>query len=147
LVEPVIADFMEKLVLPDEWQTALQQVISARKNEIDPTKEKARLKAEMRRAREAFNRGTYEGEEYLFWREFDTLKEKLNALEMLTPIETRQASNLMANLHTAWLAATPDEKAELCKIVLQKVVYDFGSGEIIRIVPKPEYEALFEIMK
>jgi hypothetical protein len=36
-----------------------------------------------------------------------------------------------------------EEKAELCQIILKQVFYDFKSGEIVKVVPKAEYEVLF----
>ena len=134
---------MENLVLPENWQAALQEILSTKKDELDPTKEKARLKSEIRRMREAYKRGLYEDDEHTFWREVEGLQAQLDALEQLTPHEMRQAGLVLASLQTAWRAATMDEKAELCQIILKQVVYDFETGEIVEILPRPEYEVLF----
>ena len=142
-VEIKISELMASLVLPENWQASLQEILSAKKDEMDPTKEKARLKSEIRRMREAYKRGLYEDDEHTFWRDVEALQAQLDALEQLTPHEVRQAGNVLANLQTAWHAATMEEKSELCQIILKQVVYDFKSGEIVKVVPKAEYEVLF----
>ena len=58
----------------------------------------------------------------------------------------RKAGVVLANLQTVWRAATPDEQQELCQIILKQVVYDFGTGKIVSVIPKPEYEVLFGLM-
>jgi site-specific DNA recombinase len=146
VVEARISELMESLVLPENWQAALQDILNTRKDEIDPQKEKARLKNEMRRMREAYKRGLYDDDEHAFWREVEGLQMQLEALEQLTPYEMRQAGFVLENLQLAWRAATMEEKQELCKIILKQVVYDFEIGEIVMVVPKAEYEVLFGMM-
>jgi site-specific DNA recombinase len=143
VVEAKISELMEGLVLPENWQAALQEILSTKKDEIDPTKEKARLKSEIRRMREAYKRGLYEDDEHTFWREVEGLQAQLDVLEQLTPHEMRQAGLVLASLQTAWCAATMEEKAELCQIILKQVIYDFKRGEIVKVVPKAEYDVLF----
>jgi hypothetical protein len=55
----------------------------------------------------------------------------------------RQAGQVLASLQSAWRAATMEEKAKLRQIILKQVVYDFKSGEIVKVIPKAEYEVLF----
>ena len=71
---------------------------------------------------------------------------QLKALEHLTPYEVRRAGSILENLQQAWAVATMEEKQQLCQIILKQVVYDFGSGEIVRIQPNPEYDVLFKMM-
>jgi hypothetical protein len=137
---------LESLVLPENWQAALQEILNTKKDEIDPQKEKARIKGEIRRMREAYKRGLYEDDEHTFWREIDGLQMQMDALEQLTPHEMRQAGLLLANLQPAWRAATMEEKAELCQIILKQVAYDFNGREIVKVVPKAEYEVLYRMI-
>ncbi len=146
VVEAKISELMEKLVLPKTWQADLQEILNAKKDEIDPQKEKARLKSEMRRMREAYKRGMYEDDERTFWREVEGLQSQLDALEQLTPHEMRQAGAVLANLQTAWRAATMDEKQELCQIILKQVVFDLENGDVVKVIPKQEYEVLFGLV-
>jgi site-specific DNA recombinase len=147
VVEAKISDLMESLVLPENWQAALQEILSIKRDDHDPMKEKARLKNEIRRMREAFKRGLYEDDEHTFWRDIEALQEQLDALEQLVPQEIRHAGQVLASLQSAWRAATMEEKAELCQIILKQVVYDFMSREIVKVVPKAEYDVLFGLAK
>jgi len=97
--------------------------------------------------REAYKRGLYEDDEHTFWREVESLQAQLDALEQLTPHEMLQAGQVLASLQSAWHAATLEEKTELYQIILKQVVYDFKSGEIVKVVPKAEYDALLGMME
>lgn len=92
---------MESLVLPENWRAALQEMLKTQTNEMDPQKEMARIKAEMRRMREAYKAGLYENDEHSFWREIEGLQEQLKSLEQITPHEVQQAGNVLANLQDA----------------------------------------------
>jgi len=107
-----------------------QEILNTKTDEIDPQKEKARLRSEIRRMREAYKRGLYEDDEHTFWREVEGLQMQLDALEQLTPHEVRQAGVVFANLQAAWRAATLEEQQELCQIILKQVVYDLGQGRL-----------------
>ena len=146
IVEAKISEVIESLVLPENWRESLHEILNTKKDEIDPQKEKARIKGELRRMRDSFNHGLYENEEHLFWREKESLEMQLKALEQLTPYEVRRAGSILENLQQAWAVATMEEKQQLCQIILKQVVYDFGSGEIVRIQPNAEYDVLFKMM-
>ncbi len=146
-VEAEISQLMENLILPENWQSTLQEILNGQKDEIDPNREKARLRGEIRRMREAYKRGLYEGDEHTFWREIEGLQMELDAIEQLTPHEVRQAGLVLANLQNVWRSATPDEKQELCSIILAKIVYDFELRKITKILAKGEYGILFKMVK
>lgn len=124
-IEEEISRLMQSLILPENWQTTLQEMLNSQKNEVDPNREKARIKGEIRRMREGYKRGLYEGDEHTFWREIESLQVQLNAIEQLTPHEVQQAGSLLANLQNVWHSATPEERQELCHLILEKIVYDF----------------------
>jgi len=144
-VETRVSEIMESLVLPDDWQATLQEMLNTQKDELDPQKEVARIKGEMRRMREAFKAGLYENDEHSFWREIEGLQEKLSSLEQITPHEFREAGNMLTSLKEAWHNATLEERQEFCQIILKQVAYDFDRGMITRILPNPEYEVLFRL--
>ncbi len=61
--------------------------------------------------------------------------------------QIQKAGQVLENLQQAWRGATEEEKQELCKIVLTKVVYDFETKQIVSVEPKPEYEVLFRMIE
>jgi hypothetical protein len=144
-VENRISEIMESLVLPEDWQATLQEMLNTQKDELDPQKEMAQIKAEMRRMREAYKKGLYENDEHSFWREIESLQEKLSSLEQITPHEYREAGKVLGSIKEAWHAATLEEKREFCQIILKQVSYDFELGKITRILPNPQYEVLFKM--
>ncbi|MCX6056566.1 MAG: recombinase family protein [Chloroflexi bacterium] len=120
VVEEQIGRLMESLVLPDNWQ--------------------------IRRMREAYKRGLYEGDEHSFWRDVEALQMQLEVIEQITPHEVRQAAVTLLGLQEAWNGATPDERKVLCQILLQDVVFDFVTNTIVSIRPKSEYAVLFQMV-
>lgn len=145
-VEAQVSQMMESLVLPDGWQDALQEALDHKREGPNPQKEKARIRGEIRRMREAYKRGLYESDEHSFWRDIEALQAQLEAIEQITPHEVRQAAARLAGLQEAWKAATPDERRELCQILLKEVVFDFVKREVITIRPRSEYAVLFQML-
>ncbi len=146
LVEEQIGYVMESLVLPDNWQATLQDILNHQKDGPVPQKEKARIRGEIRRMREAYKHGLYESDEHSFWRDIETLQIQMQVIEQITPHEVRQAATTLLGLQEAWKIATPDERKVLCQILLKDVVFDFVSYTIISIRPKSEYAVLFQML-
>jgi site-specific DNA recombinase len=146
LVEEKVAFVMESLILPDDWQASLLDALNNPKDSPNPQKEKARIKGEIRRMREAYKHGLYEGDEHSFWREIETLQMQLDAFEQITPLEVRQAAVTLIGLREAWEFATPDERKGLCQMVLGDVVFDFVTQTIVSIRPRSEYAVLFQMV-
>lgn len=146
VIEGEISKLMESLILPDNWQTTLQAMLNSQRNEIDPNREKACIKSEIRRMREGYKRGLYEGDEHAFWREIESLQVQLHSIEQITPQEVQQAGHTLANIQTAWRSATDEEKHALCAIMLEDVAYDFKTGQIAAIKPRSDYEVLFKMV-
>jgi DNA invertase Pin-like site-specific DNA recombinase len=146
LVEEQIALVMENLVLPDNWQASLLDALTHQKDGPDPQKEKARIKGEVRRMREAYKHGLYESDEHSFWREIETLQMQLEVIEQITPHEVRQAAVVLIGLREAWQVATPDERKALCQMLVKDVVFDFEKKTIQSIRPRAEYAVLFQML-
>lgn len=146
LVDTSISEIMEKLVLPQNWQEELQKSLNSNKNSFDPQKERDRIKSDMRRMREAYKRGLYDGDESTFWNDVERAQAKLSELEQIAPKEMHQAGKILATLQTAWKASTTEEKKQLCKIILKNVEFDFSRKKISKIIPHSEYRILFQMI-
>jgi hypothetical protein len=145
-VEGQISRVMESLVLPDDWQASLLDILNSQKDGPDPQKEKARIRGEIRRMREAYKHGLYESDEHSFWRDIETLQMQLDAIEQITPHEVRQAAVNLIGLREAWNIATPDERKALCQMLLKDAIYDFAKKTIVSIRPRSEYTILFQMV-
>lgn len=146
LVDESISQTMENLVLPQNWQEELEKSLMRNKDSFDPQKERDRIKNDLRRMREAYKRGLYDGDEPTFWNEVEKVQAKLNELEQVAPKEVHQAGQVLVTLQAAWKAATTEEKRELCKVILKNVEFDFSKNEISKITPHPEYQILFRMI-
>jgi hypothetical protein len=146
LVEEQIGLLMESIVLPDNWQVSLQDALKTPTEGPDPQKEKARIKGEIRRMRESYNRGLYESDVHSFWRDIEALQMQLEAIEQITPHEVRQAAVTLLGLREAWGIATLDERKVLCKMLLKDIVFDFEKKLIVSIRPRSEYAVLFQMV-
>lgn len=137
---------VEGLVLPENWKQELEKALQTETKSFDPQKEKERIKNKLRRTREAYKRGLYIDEEAKFWRDIEELQAKLGELQQIAPKEMQQAGEVLVNIREVWRAATREEQKQICNVLFKNVTYDFSKGEIVKIVPNPEYEILFEIM-
>jgi site-specific DNA recombinase len=146
IIDGHISRVVESLVLPENWKQELEKALQIETESFDPQKEKERIKNELRRTREAYKRGLYIEEEAKFWRDIEELQAKLSKLQQIVPKEMRQAGEVIVNIREAWRAATKEEQKQICKILFKSVEYDFSKGEIVKIVPNPEYEILFKII-
>lgn len=136
---------MQSLTLPADWQEELQRGLLEDKGP-NPQREKARLNGEIKRMREAYKAGLYENDEVSFWKEIEILQTRLETLKQYTPTEVRQAAEVISGLGLAWAAAAPDERRELCRIILREVVIDLGTKEILHLSPRSEYSVLFRMI-
>jgi site-specific DNA recombinase len=147
IAEEQVSDLMQRLRLPVDWQKTLETLLHTQCEGPAPDEERAKLRGEIRRMRESFKRGLYEGEEHVFWREIESLQARLAALEQVIPLDMSQAAARLVGLREAWLAATNEERHELVQIVLAEVRFDIETGKVVKVKPKPEYAVLFELME
>ncbi len=147
LVEEPIAELMDSLVLPEHWQLKLQEMLEEGPKKVDVQKEKKRLQEKLKHVRENNEEGLYDHEPHVYRQKVESLKKQLKDLEQIAPLEYQKAGQVLENLQQAWRGATEEERQELCKIVLNKVVYDFKTKQIVSVEPKPEYEVLFRMME
>jgi hypothetical protein len=146
-IDGQIAELVSKLHLPENWREQLKDVLEeASAAQPDPEGEKRRLRAELRRLRESYRRGLYEGEEYLFWREVEGIQERIEALENLPPTKVERAAQEILSLQTLWESATKEERSELTHMVFEQVGCDIPEKRITWVKPHPEFEVLFQML-
>jgi site-specific DNA recombinase len=147
IVEDVISNLIQHLKLPEDWRATVEEMVTRDSVTEENEREKIRLKTEIRRMREGYKHGLYEGEEFVFWREIESMQAKLKVLEQVEHTDVLQAADSLIEIAKAWLQATPEEKHELVKILLREIRYDFEKKRIVTIRPKPEYDLLFQFLK
>jgi site-specific DNA recombinase len=146
-IDAQIEHLVSRLALPEDWRTVLREVLETEQAEQpDPEGEKRRLRAELRRLRESYRRGLYEGEEYLFWREVEKLQEQIRVLENLPPTQVERAAAEMLTLQQAWSAATLEERSELVHMLFEQVGCDIPEKRIVWVKPNAGFEVLFRML-
>ncbi len=144
--EAVIDTLIQGLKLPQDWQEAAKRMLVQGNMAEDNEREKLRLRTEIRRMRAGYKHGLYEGEEFVFWREIESMQAKSKALEQVEPSDISKAADSFIEITNAWQHATREEQQELVKIPFEGIRYDFEQKRICAIQRKPEYAILFGFM-
>ena len=137
---------VSKLRLPDNWRETLDELLQQTAEGPDPEMERARLRGELRRLREGYRKGLYEGEEFLFWREAEGLQEQIAALESQPPSKVEQAARQILSLKNAWELATKEERSELVHMLFERVGCNLPDKRITWVKPHQGFEPLFQML-
>ncbi len=66
----------------------------------DLENQRKELREQLRRMRVGYERGMYQDDEHVFWREVETIQEKLHRLEQPRPDAINKAADTLLNLKT-----------------------------------------------
>lgn len=144
--EAVIDALVREMTLPEDWQESVKEMLDNDTVTEENECEKLRLKSEIRRMREGYKHGLYEGEEFVFWREIEGMQAKLKVLDQAQPKDVNKAADSLIEITKAWQHATLEEQQELVKIIFLEIRYDFEQNRLVTLRPKPEYDILFEFL-
>jgi site-specific DNA recombinase len=147
LMEAQLDMLIRRLKLPDDWQEKLEVFLEDDSEIVDVERERAKIKAKIRRLRESYTRGLFEEDEHVFWKETETLQTKLRALVQIPQDDVNKAAQTLVGLSEAWRAATPEEKQELVKIVFEAIYVDLEKKQIVQVKPHSEYNILFQMVE
>ena len=146
LMEAQLDMLIRRLKLPDDWQEKLEVFLEDDSEIVDVERERAKIKAKIRRLRESYTRGLFEEDEHVFWKETETLQTKLRALVQIPQDDVNKAAQTLIGLSEAWSAATPEERHELVKIVFETIYVDLAKKKIVQVKPRSEYNVLFQMV-
>ena len=148
VVEDQLAELMQQLVLPENWQEQLDTFLKeADSKKVDVEEERTKLRAHIRRLRKSYTNGLYGDDEHVFWAEIEGLQAQLNALEAVVPEEVDAASQTLSGLADAWEIATLSERSELVKIIFDEIQIDLETQMITKLRPRSEYRVLFDMVE
>ena len=146
IIDEQIVTLVRRLRLPEDWRAQLRDAIAEEPVPLDPEEEKRRLRGELRRLRESYRRGLYEGEEYLFWREVEKVQEQIDALGDRLPRQMEQMAEDLLTLQGAWEAATREERSELVHMLFEEVGCDLPEKRIVWVKPETGFDVLLEML-
>jgi DNA invertase Pin-like site-specific DNA recombinase len=148
----IVDEQIEKLILeiklPEGWEDLVKERLCDQKLNVepDPEKEKKDIRAQLRRMRDSYNHGMYDGDEYLYWREVEQLKAKLIALTAAKRVVSEKAVNVLLNLQQSWEVATKAEQRELVQLMFDEIAVDLSTQMVKWVQPKPDFNLLLSII-
>lgn len=147
LVEGQIEGLIQQMVLPEDWQQALQAFLKEEAPNVpDPEQEKGRLTKELRRLRQNYEMGMYEEDMHVYRRKVEALQAQLQTLKDTPPSQAVDAAHTVLSLQKAWDFATEEERDELVHMLFMSVVCDLERGQLVSFMPRPEFIIIFQIM-
>ncbi|NPA76907.1 MAG: recombinase family protein [Candidatus Diapherotrites archaeon] len=144
VVEAQVGFLIRNLQLPEGWENLVEAMLAKeQEQQPDPQKEKAHLRAKLKRLRKMYARGLYANDESAFWREVEAIQTRLKILDRIEPASVQTSAQQLLNIAAAWQQATAEERRELVQMLFQKVVVNLAEKRIIEVTPRPEYRLLF----
>jgi len=142
--EDALGDFLQRLVLPEDWQARVLALVEASQNEAtDVARQQTRLEGQLERLKDLYVLGDMEKHTYL--QERDRLRTQLAALTPPEMPDLARAAGLLQNFGTLWGAATLTERRRIAHTLLNAVYLDADRGPVVAIAPKPEFAPLFAL--
>jgi hypothetical protein len=146
VIDAQIGRIIKLLRLPDNWQSAVKNLLRKNEDYTNPETERARIRKQIRDMREMKSHGLYEGEDHVFWRDVEALQEELSRLENIQEPTVNKAAKKLLDIQKAWDLATRQEREELVKMLLSRVGCDIKEKRITWIEPEPEFAPLIKLM-
>jgi hypothetical protein len=145
IIDDQIAFLVQSLKLPADWEQAVRKMLQEDQTGPDLEQERKEIREKIRRMRTGYERGIYKDEEHLFWREIETLQQRLEKTEAPGKNAINQSAETLLNLSDSWIKATKEEQRELVQMMLQEVGCNIRSQEVVWVKPRSGFELLFQL--
>jgi site-specific DNA recombinase len=145
VIDDQIAELIWSLKLPLNWEQEVKKLLQENDENPDPEVLRKELREQLRRMRIGYERGIYQDDEHVFWREVESIKDKLYRLEQPCPDVINQAVKTLLNLRESWEKATREEQRELTQMILQEVGCSVHEKQIVWVKPRHGFEILFQL--
>jgi hypothetical protein len=146
VIDEQIANLIQSLMLPPDWENAVRKMLQEKDSDPDPEFQRKEIREKLRRMRTGYERGMYQDEENLYWRGVETLQEKLAKLAKPQVAAINLAAETLLNLRESWENATQEEQRELVHLMLQEVGCSIREQQVIWVKPKQEFEILLKLV-
>lgn len=146
-IDGQIADLIRSLRLPQDWEREVRKMLQEKDGSPEPEIQRKELREQIRRMRVSYEHGMYKEDEHVFWREVESLQEKLNRLEQPQADAINQAAKTLLSLRDSWEKATLEEQRELAQMMLQEVGCSIQEKKVIWVKPRLGFEVLFQLVR
>jgi len=136
-----IGRLVQALVLPPDWRDRVIELIGRQDEAQNRERERARLAEKLRRLRRAYLE--VEIDEATYRREKAEAQARLEALAVPEQNQILDAGRFLETLAGVWAEATPAERCELLRLLLQGVVVDVAGRKVVCVRPRGAFVALF----
>ncbi|MBI5651223.1 MAG: gas vesicle protein GvpG [Chloroflexi bacterium] len=136
------AQILSQLILPIDWRTRVCEMINANaKRQTNVETERATLNDRLARLKKQFEWGDISETEYI--RKRDEIKSALDALQPTEVTQVINAAEYLQNMARVWQAATDEERRDMVRTILDAVVCDPETRQLIELEPKSAFRPIF----
>jgi site-specific DNA recombinase len=146
VIDDQAAQLIKSLSLPEDWESAVKDVMKMSSTEPDPENERRRIREQLQRMRDNYNLGLYDDDKHTYLRQVKEFKDKMALLKQTPPNVIQQAANTLLNLRESWEYATQDERRTLTQMILQEVACDVLETKVVWVRPRVGFETLFRLV-
>ncbi|HNT76982.1 MAG TPA: recombinase family protein [Anaerolineae bacterium] len=135
---------VKQLHLPPDWQDELATLIGEDEEVATCDDRRARLIAERRRLKQDRQRGVYDDDDDLFYRELERLRRELDLLPAPDELaQLRLAAQQVASLQDIWDTAGEADQRDLMQLMFRRVLVDVPQGRLVLLYPSAPFIPLF----
>jgi len=145
-IDGQVAELIQSIRLPFDWETMVRKLLEEQHDGTDPETERKEIRGTLRLMRENFERGLYDGEEYIYWQKVGVLKEKLTLLDRVPEPAINRAARTLLDLRGSWEWATKEERKNLVRRMLLEIGCNVEEKRLLWVRARPEYEVLFQLL-
>lgn len=143
--EETLIKYLSHIKLPEDWRLRiLKQSLAKQSDAENIERQRASLQRQLERAKELYQLGDIERDEYMNSR--NEIKAKLAALQPVQNPDLEQAAALLENMPELLKSATPEELEAVFHSLLKTVYLDGGpQGPVMAIEPQPFLKQLMDV--
>jgi site-specific DNA recombinase len=140
--EQVLA-LLASLRLPAEWRAEIAALEADADEQRRQAERRQQLLEQKRRVGQAYVDGTLSEAEYAG--RLRQLEAELERLVVVAGPDLLHEGEQLERIGQVLAEATLEERAELCRLILEKVYVDLTEGKVVRVRPQPEFTVLFRL--
>jgi site-specific DNA recombinase len=146
VIDEQIAELVKSLKLSADWEESVRRLTKRQEDAPDPETERKEIRTTIRLMRDNYERGLYEGEEYIYWQKVNALKEKLDLLNRVPESAIERAASTLLDLRQSWEWATKEERRDLVRMMIQEVGVDVTANQVVWVKARPDFDVLFQFL-
>ena len=140
----IVEEILKSLTLPDAWRSRVLDYLAKQSDVEERLRRKGELKARLKRlVRCWIDLGEQGMSESEYSAEKKALEQQIENLSAIGEEETFDAGEFLKSLAEVWDAATEVERQEIVRTVLEKVLVDTSTTDVIAFKPRRPFLPLF----